>query len=154
MLDAIETRIPPPLVMLVCGLLAWCTTHHASNSPTHSAWLTIPAMVIGPTGLALNLLPKLQFKRAGTTVNPLTPGRASQLVTQGVYAYTRNPMYLGQACLLLSWCLWLQHALAPLSVVMFMAYITRFQILPEERMLAQKFPAEFALLCQRTRRWL
>jgi protein-S-isoprenylcysteine O-methyltransferase Ste14 len=55
-------------------------------------------------GVALNLLPKLSFQRAGTTVNPLRPSASSALVTSGIYRYTRNPMYLGQALVLLAQC--------------------------------------------------
>jgi protein-S-isoprenylcysteine O-methyltransferase Ste14 len=53
-------------------------------------------------GVALNLLPKLRSS-ARTTVNPLRPSASSALV-RGIYRRTRNPMYLGQATILLAQC--------------------------------------------------
>lgn len=113
----------------------------------------VPAAVAA-TGVALNLLPKLAFRRAGTTVNPLRPQAASALVTHGVYRHTRNPMYLGQALVLLGAMLYLQDLRALLAVPLFVVYITRLQILPEERMLSARFPDAYAAFCRRVRRWL
>lgn len=104
-------------------------------------------------GLALNLWPKLAFKRAGTTVNPLRPATSTQLVTGGVYRYTRNPMYLGHALMLCGWTVYLGHGLAYVLVPLFVAYVTRFQIQPEERALAQRF-VDYAAYCRQVRRWL
>ena len=53
-------------------------------------------------GLALGLAGARAFHRAQTTVNPLVPESASSLVTDGVYRYSRNPMYLGFLLLLLA----------------------------------------------------
>ena len=78
----------------------------------------------------------------------------TQLVTSGVYRYTRNPMYLGMACLLLAWAVYLQNPLALLGVPLFMAYITQFQIKPEERMLVKLFGDAFIRYRQQVRRWL
>lgn len=149
-----ETRVPPPLLMLLCGLLAWLLARALPFWQFEAAWMPLIAVPLAVAGLALNLLPKLQFARAATTVNPLAPQRATQLVSDGLYRYSRNPMYLGQATVLLAWTLGLQHALAPLLVLLFIAWITRLQIIPEERALAARFPAPFAQLCARTRRWL
>lgn len=72
----------------------------------------------------------------------------------GVYRATRNPMYVGLALLLLAWTVYLGAPLALLGVAAFVAYITRFQIVPEERVLAQKFGPEFGAYRSRVRRWL
>ena len=79
---------------------------------------------------------------------------AEDLVTDGIYAHSRNPMYVGQALLLAAWAVWLAHALAPLGAVAFVLYITRFQILPEERALAARFGDDWRAYRARVRRWL
>jgi protein-S-isoprenylcysteine O-methyltransferase Ste14 len=94
------------------------------------------------------------FRRARTTVDPLHPHKASQLVTGGIYRVSRNPMYLGFAILLLAWAVLLASPWMLLGVPAFMLYIQRFQILPEERVLADLFGSEFATYCARVRRWL
>jgi len=150
----LETRIPPPLMMLLCGGLGYLGSRLAGERVLS---LPVPALLAGALlaiGLALNLLPKLAFQHARTTVNPLRPSASSALVTHGVYRYTRNPMYLGQATVLAGAMLYLQNPVAWLAVPLFVLYITRWQILPEERALSARFPEAYARFRQRVRRWL
>jgi len=105
-------------------------------------------------GVSLDFSGLVAFVRRHTTVNPLCPQRSSALVTTGVYRFTRNPMYLGMAGLLCAWAVW-QAALLPwVAPVLFVAYITRFQIRPEERVLTGLFGAAYTGYTQRVRRWL
>jgi len=148
----LETRILPPLVMLLCAALGYAL---ARTWP----WPALPvpgwmALLVMLLGLALNLLPKLAFRRARTTVNPLRPAAATSLVTGGIYRHTRNPMYLGQVLVLLGGMLWLGSAAALLVVPLFVGWITRFQILPEERLLSARFGTDFAAFRRAVRRWL
>lgn len=105
-------------------------------------------------GLLLNLLPKLAFGRAGTTVNPLRPASSRALVTSGLHGVSRNPMYLGHALLLVAWACWLRHPAALIGAPLYMAYVTRYQILPEERALSAMFGAAYEAYRARVRRWL
>lgn len=150
----LETRIPPPLVMLLCAALGyaarWLWPDVGFRVPA-TALLAGLAMTLG---VALNLLPKVSFQRAGTTVNPLRPSASTALVTGGIYRRTRNPMYLGQALLLFGAMLYLQNLLALLGVPLFVAYITRLQILPEERALAARFADAYVQYRHRVPRWL
>lgn len=75
-------------------------------------------------------------------------------MTGGIYRHTRNPMYLGQALVLLGGMLWLGSAVALLVVPLFVGWITRFQILPEERVLSARFGADYAAFRREVRRWL
>ena len=79
---------------------------------------------------------------------------ASSLVIRGVYRYTRNPMYVGLLLTLLAWAVFLANPLAALWVVVYVLYITRFQIIPEERVLASLFAAEYEAYKGRVRRWV
>lgn len=106
------------------------------------------------TGVCVALLGVASFRRARTTVNPLKPEKASALVMSGIYRYTRNPMYLGLLLALLGWAFFLSNALAFLSLPAFILYMNRFQIAPEERVLAARFGQEFAAYLSKVRRWL
>ena len=75
-------------------------------------------------------------------------------MTSGIFGVTRNPMYLGMAVLLLGWATWLVSLWSLAGIAIFTAYITRFQIKPEERVLAGLFPADFAAYRARVRRWI
>lgn len=105
-------------------------------------------------GVVTVVLGALQFHRARTTLTPLNPGAASALVVSGIYRYTRNPMYVGIAIVLLSWAIYLSHPLSVLGVVAFVAYIHRFQILPEEKALRALFPGAFEAYARQVRRWI
>jgi protein-S-isoprenylcysteine O-methyltransferase Ste14 len=96
----------------------------------------------------------IRFRRANTTVNPLKPQAASSLVTIGIYRYTRNPMYLGLLFLIVAWAVLLSSPFALLGPVTFVAFIGRFQIVPEERVLSALFGEEYAAYKSHVRRWL
>lgn len=105
-------------------------------------------------GIAFDFLGIIAFYRAKTTVNPLNPSNTSAIVQSGVYRYTRNPMYLGMLLVLLGFAVYLAHPAAFLLPPVFVAYLTRFQIIPEERLLTAKFDAAYLRYASRVRRWI
>ena len=110
--------------------------------------------ILAVAGAAFDLLGLFAFRVSRTTFNPLRPERATALVTKGVYRVTRNPMYVGAVLLLLAWAVYLSALLPFAGPAIFVLYITRFQIQPEERVLARIFGAEFSDYAARVRRWL
>ncbi len=96
----------------------------------------------------------LGFIRARTTISPLKPNSASVLVITGVYRITRNPMYVGLVFFLLAWGVYIGSIVSLVCVPLFMVYIKLFQILPEERMLQEKFGNEYLSYKNSVRRWL
>lgn len=104
-------------------------------------------------GAAVALAGVAAFRRAKTTVNPLTPG-ASALVTTGIYGWTRNPMYLGMLLVLLGVGVGLGNFLSVAMAAGFIPLINQLQIRPEERFLTERFGADFDAYRSRVRRWL
>ncbi|CEA03946.1 isoprenylcysteine carboxyl methyltransferase [Pseudomonas saudimassiliensis] len=153
-MSALENRVPP---LLVVGLIALLMSLAASKLPDiELAWtarLTFALSVLF-LGLGVCLFGVLSFRRACTTVNPLQPQQASELVEAGIYRYSRNPMYLGFAIILTAWALILVSPLALLGVVVFVLYMNRFQIAPEERALEALFGESFVRYRVRVRRWI
>ena len=117
--------------------------------PTHN-WL---AVVLVSAGFLTGISGVVTFLRAKTTVDPTKP-RASSLVTWGVYAISRNPMYLGGLIMLLGWTVFLSNALALLFLPVYVLYINRFQIAPEERALRSLFGETYVAYQACARRWL
>ncbi len=103
-------------------------------------------------GLLLLVSANGQFTRAGTDVIPFRD--VTTLVTTGVYRYSRNPMYLGMASVLLGLAITVGATTALLVPPLFIAIIEFRYIRPEEDMLRGVFPEEFPAYCQRVRRWL
>ena len=146
-------RVPPPVVVAVAALLMWVIAW--ALRPMELAMpARILAIVIFLSGLLIVVAGLIEFRRARTTVNPLDPAAASSLVVNGVYGLTRNPMYLGMAIILIAWAVYLGNVLALLVMPCFIAYMNRFQIIPEETVLRSLFPSEFEPYAKRVRRWL
>jgi len=116
--------------------------------------VTIFAGIAVVLAAALCLLAVVSFQRARTTIDPLNPRAVSSLVRSGVYRYSRNPMYLGFSLLLLAWAGYLHSFCALAGVAGFVLYIDRFQVMPEEKALALKYPREFENYKATVRRWL
>jgi protein-S-isoprenylcysteine O-methyltransferase Ste14 len=153
-MNALELKIPPPAVALLVGVAMWFASR---LGPTFDASLTVRTaafIAFGIAGGATAVAGNLEFRRARTTVNPLKPQNATALVTSGVYRFTRNPMYLGLALLLLGWTAFLCAALALAGPVVFVLYTRRFQIEPEEKILSAKFGSAYSEYVSRVRRWL
>jgi protein-S-isoprenylcysteine O-methyltransferase Ste14 len=115
---------------------------------------TCVASALALIGIAIALAGVIAFHRARTTVNPLKPDATSALVTGGVYRFTRNPMYVGLLLVLAAWMIFLSSPWSVAGLPVFVFYLDRFQIAPEERVLAAKFGAAFADYRTRVRRWL
>ena len=153
-LRSLETLIPPPLVAALMALTMWLATPAGSGFGA-PWWLRLGlALAIALVGGVIAAAGARSFKRAKTTVSPLKPDRTSALVTGGIFERTRNPMYVGLALVLVGVCTWLWWLPALAGPALFAAYITRFQIQPEERVLAAKFAADYEGYRRRVRRWI
>ncbi len=150
----LDHRIPPPLVALVLVPVMWVLSLLLPRVEAPALLRITLAVGIGCAGLAFSGAGALAFRRARTTVNPLRPHKASSLVCTGVYRITRNPMYVGMMLGLLSWAVYLASPLSLAGPVAFIAYITRFQIQPEERALSARFGAAYEQYKARVRRWI
>lgn len=153
-MKALELTIPPPLVMLVIGLLMWLLSFIFPTLTMASISSLSGAAIIGLGGLGISMAGVITFMRAKTTSDPRKPADASTLVTSGIYRLTRNPMYLGVLLILIAWGLTLGNLLALICAFIFVPYINRYQILPEERLLEDKFGAVFTAYKAKVRRWI
>jgi protein-S-isoprenylcysteine O-methyltransferase Ste14 len=153
-LNWLELKVPPPLVALVvAALMAWLAPHSQALE-TSSTLRGILAGLLVLAGGALDVSALLAFRRQRTTVNPLSPEKTAALVRTGVYRISRNPMYLGMCLFLLAWAVWLAALGAVLGPWLFVLYISRFQIQPEERVLSQHFGSAYTDYQSQVRRWL
>ena len=153
-MSRLEHKIPPPLVGLLCALLMWGLS---TQTPVIHWWGVTAQIVTGVLvviGLFLDSGGLVSFIRKKTTINPIKIEKASALVTGGVYRFTRNPMYLGMAFLLSALAVWLQSPASFIGPAIFVGYITRFQIIPEERTLLMLFGQNYSEYMARVRRWL
>ena len=149
-----KTRIPPPLYALLAGAAMLGLHRYLPGPAILDAPITRWAWLVAVPGGLLASWAAATFRRAGTTLNPIAPSKASRLVTHGPYRITRNPMYLGLLLILLGWAGWLGTLSGFFVLPLFMAVVTYQQILPEERALEALFGEEYARYKQRVNRWI
>jgi protein-S-isoprenylcysteine O-methyltransferase Ste14 len=150
----LENRIPPPLVALIMGLAMWMIdlvtpSIHLPDIVRFglAGALFVAAALLGPIAV-------LAFGRAGTTVNPIRIENASALVTSGIYRISRNPMYASLATFLVMLAVLLSNPWLLAGPLFFVLFTTRFQIIPEERIMQSKFGDAFLQYRKIVRRWL
>lgn len=152
-MKALELKVPPVVQALLVALLMWLasklTPSLATSIPGH--FLLGVGFVIAGAGCALSGV--WAFRMAKTTVDPMQPESTVTIVSSGIYSVSRNPMYLGFLLALAGWALLLSHSLAFLLLPMFVAYMNRFQIAPEERALLLKFGNVYSDYLKSVRRW-
>ena len=132
----------------------WVASVYTPSLTMAIPWHFVIAAALSVAGVAFALTGLLAFRRANTTFKPTKPEATSTLLTSGVYSISRNPMYVGFSLVLTGWAFFLSHALAFLFLPTFVAYINRFQIVPEERILSASFGSEYATYMRSVRRWL
>ena len=141
---SLDHKIPPPVIALICAALAWILAH-LTPGLSYLVPARIPIIVLLVLiGLALDISGLMSFRKAKTTFNPLAPGRSKSIVQNGPYQFTRNPMYLGLVFNLLGLCVYVSNPFTLVAIVVFVAYITRFQIIPYERILLSQFGDSYA----------
>jgi protein-S-isoprenylcysteine O-methyltransferase Ste14 len=152
--NSVKLHIPPPIVALLAAALMW-VLHH---------WLPVAYWIVSPwnrLGLLVGVVAILaavtafwRFRSVGTTVNPIELSKTTQLVTDGIFSVSRNPMYLGLLLLLVAWGIWLGSASVWLIPPLFAVVITLWQIIPEEQALTQLFGAQYLSYKRDVARWI
>lgn len=158
-MNFLELKIPPPIIMLLCAVLSWISVDVGSGSAMVAFEGATAATLVWPVsfvliGIAVALAGVLEFKKFSTTVNPLSPDKASCIVDSGIFSFTRNPMYLGMLLVLIGWGDFLDSLIAFIGAGVFFLYIDRFQIKPEEQILSDNFGEPYVAYLQRVRRWI
>jgi len=149
-----KPKVPPVFVVLVAAILMWGASAAFPMLSFSFAGSSLVALAFFVVGIAVAATGASTFASAGTTTDPLNPDRASSLVTHGIFRYTRNPMYLGMAKVLTAWALLLGNAASLLVIVLFVAYMTQYQIKLEELALQEAFGDEYARYKSSVRRWI
>lgn len=153
-MPSLELRVPPLAVVVVAAVLMWLPARvFSSELLTFRAPYALAGALLG-LGASVAVAGVLAFRRARTTVNPMKPQASSAVVSTGIYGLTRNPMYLGFLFALAGWALLLGNLLAWLPVLGYLLYITRYQIVPEERALRARFGEAYEDYMRRVRRWI
>lgn len=142
--------MPLPLVVFL-GLIAW------SIAQLHVAPFSIFAysfvLILSTTGIAIIVVAFIQFKIHKTSVHPRQFSNNVHLLTTGIFAYSRNPIYLGMLILLCAWTLFCSDWIALIAPIIFFVWMNILQIPVEEFYLQRHFGENYNVYCEKVRRW-
>jgi len=150
----LELKIPPVAVMIIVGTAMWLVSIVLPKMRLCDTFHIAMVVIFSAIGAAFGIAGLLSFSKAKTTFDPMKPDSSTSLVTSGIYSITRNPMYVGLLSLLTAWCFFIDCAYALLLLAVFVIYMNKFQIEPEERALRRIFGDAFDDYVLRVRRWL
>lgn len=150
----LELKVPPVAVFLLVVLLMY-----GLKGLTPSFMIRVPFVEFVVSALTLlscyiGIAGVYEFRKVKTTVNPVKPESATSVVNTGVFSYTRNPMYVALLLLIIALGLWWQHLSVFICGALFVSYMNRYQIKPEERALERLFGEEYLKYKNRVRRWI
>ena len=148
----LNTKIPPPIIaILFAVLIFYFSDSFAYVDLPFKIYLSLFFVLLG---FFITFSSARNFKKKETTVNPIKPEEASQLVTDGFFKITRNPMYLGMLLFLLGLSIYNGLIVGLVFLPLFVGYITFFQIIPEESAMIEIFGEDYKAYMKKVRRWI
>ncbi len=150
----LELKIIPPVQFIISAGLMYSLATALPQCYFELSMALPVTMILVLAACVIGALALYDFHKHQTTFHPHTPEKTSTVVDTGVFAYSRNPMYLSLVLALLALGIHLQNYSSFVVIPLFVYYITRFQIIPEEKMLDKLFPNNYQAYCQKVRRWL
>ncbi|HEY9880694.1 MAG TPA: isoprenylcysteine carboxylmethyltransferase family protein [Leptolyngbyaceae cyanobacterium] len=153
-MKSLELKVPPLIIVTLTAVAMWLVSLITPSIEVQALIRVVTAVGISLVGGGFVLAGIISFRRARTTVNPMSPETASSLVDWGIYRITRNPMYVGFLLWLVAWAVFWASLWALCGPLFFTLYMTRFQIIPEERALAAMFGENYVVYKLRVPRWL
>src|SRR5689334_13040656 len=148
----INKNIHPPLVVLMFIVIAYVLGRFVPLPFVAPLWLRYLGLLVTFIGLLFGIGALLEFRRARTTLDP--HGSVQQVVTSGIYRFTRNPIYLGFLLMVIGLPLNSGLYWGIVMVPFYILLMNRLVIQYEEAYLAKKFGKAYTNYMSRVRRWL
>ena len=145
-------KFPPPLIFLGFMLLSGGIQHYWPASFSSSIVIKIIGVVVIFSGLAIVIIASRTFRKVETNIEPWKP--TSKIVTNGVFAYSRNPIYAAFCFVpvgvgLIVGSFWVVVSFVPAAIAVYFVAINK-----EEAYLEQKFGDEYLAYKNAVRRWV
>jgi protein-S-isoprenylcysteine O-methyltransferase Ste14 len=148
-----ELKVIPVIQVLIAVMLMVTFTKLSPELKVDWPAQSLVALFLLSVAVFVGISAIISFKKHKTTVNPTKPETSSTVVSSGIYSISRNPMYLAMLISLISLAYYLQHFATLPIILIFISYMTRFQIIPEEKMLTKIFGQQYVDYQKKVRRW-
>ncbi len=146
-------RILPPALFALFVVLMGASNRLIDPSQLIKAPYHFTGILGVLCGLGLAIVGKKLFIKLKTNI--MTFDDPDKLITQGVFKYSRNPMYLGFVIALTGFAILFGLSYSSLALVVIFVVITdRWYIAFEERKMHEKFSCDYQRYCEQVRRWI
>jgi protein-S-isoprenylcysteine O-methyltransferase Ste14 len=150
--DSPQVLTFPPLVFLG-GIIIGFIIDLIIPAPFFAEAYDLPAgLLIIALGIALMTWAVRTFNAAGTNVDVRQP--STKVVSDGPYRYSRNPIYVAMALIVLGAAIWLNSLWILFSLVIILPVIETGVIRREEGYLERKFGKQYSDYKESVRRWI
>ena len=149
-----KLKIPPALQIAFFALMVWLINELTEIKHLDFEFQRELSWLIFAFGSLIGIIAVYAFRKAQTTVDPGAPDKASKLVIEGIYKISRNPMYLGMFFILLAFIIRIGNLYALPVLIIYVWYITNYQIKPEEVALKNLFGEDYTTYLKNVRRWI
>ena len=150
----LRLKIPPVAQGITAVILFWLLDRYAPLFQVKFIYQNIAASAFAGLGAIAALSGVFTFIKLNTTVDPRCLEKANELVIMGIYKYSRNPMYLGLLLVITGVAVYFGALSGIFVIPLFVVFINKYQIVPEEEALEEKFGESFIHYAQKVRRWL
>ena len=150
--DHADVKIHPPVLLVIHIFVAWLVGRVVVFPIQVSPMFSNVGLGLAGLGFLLGVLSLYEFRKACTTVNPHRAVR--NIVSSGIYRFTRNPIYLGMVCMLSGFPLTFGNVWGIVLTPMFIFLMNKLVIEHEEAYLEKKFGEAYTGYKSRVRRWL
>ena len=145
-------KIPPPLLLLILVISNYFSSKEIDLILI--PYQNLISFILFLIGVIILINPIYKFIKSRTTIDPINFKKVNQLITSGIYKYSRNPMYLGLLIIVISTSIFYLNIFSITTPIIFYFWINKFQIKREEIFLTKKFGKEYLLYMTETRRWV
>lgn len=147
-------KIPPPVYAIFVAVLMWLLHNYLPITQLISEPWNKVGIVLIVFAVSLDIWSLILFLKQKTTPNPMRPENTSEIVSNGLYKISRNPMYVGLLTILTGFAIWMGSLMPFIMLPLFFWIITEMQIKPEEKYLEDKFGDTYLDYKSKVRRWL
>jgi protein-S-isoprenylcysteine O-methyltransferase Ste14 len=145
-------KLPPPVIFLIFFLIAIVLQHFVPLVEISAPIRQIMGLAFAIPGFLITALALLKFRTHRTTVLP--DASASSMIQDGIFARTRNPIYLAFALLYLAAGSYFQVVCAFFLFPFLITVIQAYAIGREEAYLERRFGWDYLSYKGSVRRWL
>tara|TARA_B100001287_G_C22343175_1_gene371680 strand:- start:74 stop:517 length:444 start_codon:yes stop_codon:yes gene_type:complete len=145
-------KIPPPIIALLLVVSNFFFSKKIDS--IHLPNQTLVSILMFFIGIFILIIPVSKFIKSKTTIDPIKFKKVKNLVTSGIYKYSRNPMYLGLLIVIISTSIFYLNVFSITTPFIFYFWMNKFQIEREEIFLAEKFGQKYITYKSKTRKWI